>query len=117
MSHDASLEQELRDVFTRHEHLAAEITPNRPAAEPPRRPKKRKDPMWARLSVVFGAVLMVVAGGGIVAKDLIFSYATKSVAQENLLGDSGKQAQQKGHVSITGSKNILLIGIDARPTQ
>jgi len=104
-------------VFTRHEHLAAEITPNRPAAEPPRRPKKRKDPLWARLAVVFGAVLMVVSGGGIVAKDVLFSYATKSVAQENLLGDAGKQAQQKGHVSITGAKNILLIGIDARPTQ
>jgi polyisoprenyl-teichoic acid--peptidoglycan teichoic acid transferase len=117
MSHDASLEQELRDVFTRHEHLAAEITPNRPAASPsPRRPK-RKDPIWARLLVVFGAVLMVVSGGGIVAKDLLFSYATKSVAQENLLGDAGKQAQQKGHVSITGAKNILLVGIDARPTQ
>ena len=104
-------------MFTRHEHLAAEITPNRPATgTPPRRPK-RKDPVWARVLVVFGAVLMVISGGGIVAKDLLFSYATKSVSQENLLGDAGKQAQQKGHVSITGSKNILLIGIDARPAQ
>jgi LCP family protein required for cell wall assembly len=117
MSPDASLEQELRDVFTRHEHLAADISPHRPSgAKPPRRPR-RKDPVWARSLVVLGALLMVVAGGGIVAKNVIFSYATKSVAQENLLGDSGKQAQQKGHVSITGAKNILLIGIDARPDQ
>ncbi|WP_432981233.1 hypothetical protein [Dactylosporangium sp. CA-233914] len=35
----------------------------------------------------------------------------------NLLGDTGKQAQQRGHVDITGAKNILLIGIDARPGQ
>jgi polyisoprenyl-teichoic acid--peptidoglycan teichoic acid transferase len=78
---------------------------------------RRKDPLWAKLLVIGGALLMVVAGAGIVAKNAVFSYATKSVAQENLLGDSGTRTQQKGHVSITGAKTILLIGIDARPNR
>ncbi len=88
----------------------------------PRSPAKavrtrRKDPLWARLLIIGGALLMVVAGGGIVAKNVLFDYATKSVSQEDLLGNSGNKAQQRGHVSITGAKNILLIGIDARPNQ
>ena len=99
-------------MFTRHEHLAEDITPS-----PRLAPKKRRDPLWARLFIIFGAVLMVVAGGGIVAKNLLLGYATKNVAQEDLLGDTGNKAQQKGHVSITGAKNKLLIGIDARPDQ
>jgi LCP family protein required for cell wall assembly len=117
MSHDASLEQELRDVFTRHEHLAAEINPKRPVSgKPPRRPRRR-DPRWARVLVVVGALTMVMAGGAIVAKNALFGFATRSVAQEDLLGDAGKKAEQKGRVSISGPKNILLIGIDARPNQ
>jgi polyisoprenyl-teichoic acid--peptidoglycan teichoic acid transferase len=114
---DASLEQELRDVFTRHEHLAAEIAPRRPVGGRPRRRPRRKDPIWARVLVVVGALLMVVSGGGIVTKNVLFSYAMKNVGQEDLLGAAGRQAQQKGRVSITGPKNILLVGIDARANQ
>ena len=67
--------------------------------------------------VFFGALLMILSGGGIVAKTAIFAYATRSVSHEDLLGSAGVQAQQKGHVSVTGAKNILLVGIDARPVQ
>jgi polyisoprenyl-teichoic acid--peptidoglycan teichoic acid transferase len=60
---------------------------------------------------------MVAAGGAIVAKDALLSYANRSVAQQDVLGDTGTRAQQHAHVSITGAKNILPIGVDARPGQ
>ncbi len=58
---------------------------------------------------------MIVAGGGMVAKTVLFAYATKSVSKEDLLGGAGTEAQQSGRVSITGSKTMLFVGVDARP--
>jgi LCP family protein required for cell wall assembly len=78
---------------------------------------RRRDPRWARTFVFVGALLMILSGGGIVAKNALFAYATRSVEREDLLGSAGVEAQRNGHVSITGAKNILLVGVDARPVQ
>jgi LCP family protein required for cell wall assembly len=78
-------------------------------------PVRRRDPVWAKLLIIFGALLMVGAGGAIVAKNVLFSYATRSVAEENLLGSAGSSNLQRGHVDITGAKNVLLVGVDKRP--
>ena len=68
--------------------------------------------MWARILVVAGALLMIGSGTVFVLKDAVFGYATRSVHQEDLLPvEAGK------HVSVTGAKNILLVGIDPRPNQ
>jgi LCP family protein required for cell wall assembly len=73
---------------------------------------RRRDPMWARLLVIAGALLMIGSGTAFVLKDAVFGYATRSVHQEDLLPvEAGK------HVSVTGAKNILLVGIDPRPNQ
>ncbi|MGI5239564.1 LCP family protein [Dactylosporangium sp. CA-139066] len=80
-------------------------------------PLPGKDPRWARVLVVVGVVLALLAGGVLAGKEALFSYATRGVEQQNLLGDGGKQAAQRGHVDVTGAKNILLIGIDAHPGQ
>ncbi|WP_238009452.1 LCP family protein [Dactylosporangium sp. AC04546] len=66
---------------------------------------------------MLGTVLAVLAGAVLVAKEALFTYALRGVAQQNLLGDSGNRDQQIGHASVTGAKNILLIGVDARPGQ
>ncbi|GGM43088.1 hypothetical protein GCM10007977_050800 [Dactylosporangium sucinum] len=66
---------------------------------------------------MLGTVLTLLAGAVIVAKEALLSYALRSVAQQNLLGDTGNRAQQPGHASVTGAKNILLMGVDARPGQ
>jgi polyisoprenyl-teichoic acid--peptidoglycan teichoic acid transferase len=76
--------------------------------------RKRKDPLWAKLLVIFGAVLMLGSGSLIVGQKLIFAAATSSFNQTSLL-DPAAQAQQ--HVTINGAKNILLVGVDSRPGQ
>jgi LCP family protein required for cell wall assembly len=128
MTSDASLEQELRDVFRRHEHLAEDLRlDDRPADESSSRPsssassapsslrRSRKDPRWARALVVAGALMMLVSGGAFVLKDAVMGYATRNVKQEDLIVPAAEQ--QGRHVTISGAKNILLMGIDPRPGQ
>lgn len=82
-----------------------------------RRPKKggkRRDPLWARLLVVFGALLMLTSGVAVFGSKALLAEATKSVTQQNLLGSAG--ADRK-HASVNGPKNILLVGVDSRPNQ
>ena len=73
--------------------------------------KRRRDPLWARLVVVFGAVLMMVSGGAIVGVRAIMAKVNSSINNENLLGDAGVD---KG-TSIKGPLNVLLVGVDERP--
>ena len=75
-------------------------------------PTKRRSPRWARWCLSLGALLLIVGGGTLVALEVTVSAATRSVTQENLLGTSRTVTQT--HASVTGAKNILLVGIDAR---
>ncbi|GIH13114.1 LCP family protein [Rugosimonospora africana] len=82
-----------------------------------RRPKKggkRRDPLWAKLFVVFGALLMLTSGVAIFGTKALLAAATKSVTQQNLLGSAGAD---RSHASVNGPKNILLVGVDSRPNQ
>ncbi|MER7282785.1 LCP family protein [Dactylosporangium sp. NPDC000244] len=92
-------------------------TPDAPARRRGAQRLPGRDPVWARLLIAVGLVFTLLAGGALAGKEALFKYATRSVAQENLLGDSGRQAEQRGHVDVNGAKNILLIGVDARPGQ
>lgn len=75
-----------------------------------------RGPLWARLLVIFGALLMVGSGTAIVGVKVLVAQATKSVTQTNLLGNAGNQSTVH-HVNINGPVNVLLVGIDARPAQ
>jgi LCP family protein required for cell wall assembly len=75
---------------------------------------RRRDPLWARLLVVFGALLMMASGVAVVGSKALLAAATSSVTQQNLLGAANTQRQ---HVTITGAKNVLLVGLDTRPGQ
>ena len=79
--------------------------------------RRRKSPLWARVCLVVGVLLMMGGGAGVVGTRVFASVAFHSVHQQNLLGDAGQQAESKGHVEITGAKTILMIGIDSRPDQ
>ncbi len=73
-------------------------------------------PLWARLLVIFGSVLLALSVGTILTEKLLVAAATSGIRNSDLLGGSGNQ-QVQHHVEINGPLNILLIGIDERPNQ
>ncbi|MEV4723449.1 LCP family protein [Micromonospora humida] len=84
----------------------------RPSATARKR-ARRKDPLWARLTVVFGAVLMLTSGVAIVGSKALISQATGNIAQRNLLGGAGK-TEAEGGANLDGPIDMLLLGVDAR---
>nr|ADE10236.1 transcriptional regulator [Actinoplanes liguriensis] len=66
--------------------------------------------------MVFGSLLLVGGGGGAIGLNATVAAATSSVGQESLLG-SAKPAEEKKNANLDGAKNLLLVGIDQRPTQ
>jgi anionic cell wall polymer biosynthesis LytR-Cps2A-Psr (LCP) family protein len=72
--------------------------------------RRRRSPRWARWCIAFGALLAVTGGGSIVAIQVAVGAATRSVAQQQLIGS----ARTVRHASVKGAKTILLVGIDAR---
>jgi len=86
--------------------------PPRPTPGAPR--KRRRDPLWARMLVIFGALLMMASGGVIVGGKAIVAKATGGFKKAQLLGGAGIQ-KTSGGKALAGPLNILLVGIDERP--
>ncbi|MFE9689734.1 LCP family protein [Micromonospora sp. NPDC005806] len=84
-----------------------------PGAGGAKKRTKRKDPLWAKLTVIFGAVLMMTSGVAIVGSKAVIGQATSGIAQRNLLGDAGKTEAEGGN-SLDGPIDMLLLGVDAR---
>ncbi|HKT01351.1 MAG TPA: LCP family protein [Rugosimonospora sp.] len=83
---------------------------------PPRARTRRRSPLWARLCLLFGALLVVASGSVVIGARVLVTAANRSVTQQNLLGGAGTQAREQ-HVTVTGAKTILLVGLDNRPGQ
>src|SRR4051794_10045140 len=62
-----------------------------------------RDPLWARLLIVFGAVLMLVSGGLLVSGRALLRQYVGAVHRADILGRSGTI----GSVKIDGPLNIL----------
>ena len=75
---------------------------------------KPRAPRWARLCAVFGALLMVVSGGMLVASQALVARYAGSVKTEDLFGDAAAGATKEPVSDIKGPVNILLVGIDPR---
>jgi LCP family protein required for cell wall assembly len=73
-----------------------------------------RDPLWARLLVAFGALLMLVSGTALVGGRYLLTRYTSNIKQENLLGGAAATPGTSGNVSIDGPINLLLVGIDER---
>ncbi|WP_308285753.1 LCP family protein [Actinoplanes hulinensis] len=79
--------------------------------------KKRRAPLWARISVVAGVLLLVPGGGAVVAGQTLLSDYTDQVTDNSLLKDIDAPAEAvtpKREVDINGPLNLLLVGIDPR---
>jgi LCP family protein required for cell wall assembly len=79
------------------------------------RVKRPRSPLWARLAVAFGVVLVLLGGGTAVAGNVLVGQATKAVPKSNLLG-SAQDTGTRQHAEVKGAKNILLVGLDTRPS-
>ena len=75
----------------------------------------RRSPLWARLLVIFGALLLVASGGSLVGMRVIANAANSGLPQKDLLG-TVRSGSERQHADIKGAKNILLVGIDTRPS-
>ena len=71
-----------------------------------------KAPRWATVTLIVGAVLMVISGGGIVTSQALASRYAGAVQTADLFGDDGGAPEAKS--DIEGPLNILLAGIDPR---
>lgn len=73
----------------------------------------RRAPAWAVLCTVLGALVMLVAGGTLVAYEVLKErYA---VEQRDLFGDTD-EGEEYGQ-DVEGPLNILLAGLDTRPSR
>lgn len=77
--------------------------------DPPTPKDKARSPLWAKILVGFGAILMVIAGGGAVYAASIFNQVNTASNAKDLLGDGDKP---KGN--LKGPLNLLMIGTDLR---
>jgi LCP family protein required for cell wall assembly len=84
--------------------------------EPPKAKLPGRDPIWARLMVFFGAILVVVAGTAVVGSRVLAHRYESSVNQENLLAPAARVTgpPAERHSTILGPLNYLLIGSDLR---
>ena len=101
-----------RDEHSPHGQRSSQ-PPRRGSGKSGKNSRRPGDPLWARLFVIFGALMMLASGTAIIGNKLVFDAAVDNFNHADLLDP----AQPKTHVSINGAKNILLVGIDARPDQ
>lgn len=73
---------------------------------------RSRSPLWARLLVVFGALLMIGSGGTLVGGKMLFTHYASTITHEGGLGSAAATGK-----SIDGPINLLLVGIDERPTE
>src|SRR5258708_4369367 len=76
-------------------------------APPPRRPDL-KDPRWAKLAIIFGALVMVVSGLVVAVPKIVSHWALGNVTQTDVI-----PPELKGQ-DISGPINFLLLGMDER---
>jgi LCP family protein required for cell wall assembly len=71
--------------------------------------KRRRSPLWARLALVLGVLLMFGSGGTLIGGKLLVDHYSSTVTHSGGLGAAAAEG-----TSIQGPINLLLVGIDER---
>jgi LCP family protein required for cell wall assembly len=85
--------------------------------EPPKRTKAPgRDPLWARLLIFIGVLLILGASGAIAATKVLAARYDSTVRKGTLIAPEARAGGtgDDSHSSVTGPLNYLLIGSDAR---
>jgi len=72
-------------------------------------PKRVRSPLWARLALVFGSVLLAASGTTLLGGKLVLDHYSAKVTHTGGLGSAAAQG-----TTIDGPINLLLVGIDER---
>jgi LCP family protein required for cell wall assembly len=85
-------------------------------ADPPKRTKAPgRDPLWARLLIFFGVLLMLGASGAIAATKVLAARYDSTVRKGTLIApDARTGGGDEARSGLAGPLNYLLIGSDAR---
>ncbi|GGM49822.1 LCP family protein [Dactylosporangium sucinum] len=74
-----------------------------------RKRRANKSPLWARLALLSGALLLVVSGGALVGGKVLLDHYSSQITHEGGLGGAAAEG-----ATIDGPINILLVGVDER---
>src|SRR6188768_3867294 len=74
----------------------------------------QRSPLWARLCVTFGCVLMVAGGGTLVTSQVLVARYANAVQTKDLFGNKAAGVPKQQVSDIKGPLDILLVGIDPR---
>src|SRR5262249_44516466 len=79
------------------------------------KPAKRRSPLWAKLSIALGILLILVGSGSFALFQATVTEINHAIPKANLLG-SAAATQFTGN-AISGPLNILIVGVDASGTR
>lgn len=92
--------------------MANQATRRRPEQ---RKPRKSKAPRWARLCLIAGIAIVVLAGGGYATANVVVNHYANEVKSEDLLGgipQNERASLPPSGAPVTGPLNILMLGSD-----
>ncbi|HEX6870766.1 MAG TPA: hypothetical protein VF163_06685, partial [Micromonosporaceae bacterium] len=64
-----------------HRPRARRYDPEPPAPPPP----KRRDPLWAKLCLILGSIVMVISGATVIVPRALAAWATQDISKEDLI--------------------------------
>lgn len=76
--------------------------------------KKRRSPLWAKLFVGFGAVLVTLSGTTFIGGQVLANRYESSVNRGDLLGAARAEGAEDSPPKVDGPINFLIIGSDSR---